>query len=173
MIFFSDNGPWLSYGEHAGSAGPLREGKLTAFEGGVRVPLLVRWPGKVPAGQVCDEPLLSLDWLPTITELIGGKPSTKAIDGRSAKCLLLGETGAKSPHEAIVFYSGEELHAIRSGNWKLHFPHPYLTTAGAPGKGGKPSNWGQGNSAVDQGLQRTGDRQSARAKIGSAATIAL
>jgi arylsulfatase len=160
VIFFSDNGPWLSYGEHAGSAGPLREGKLTAFEGGVRVPLLVRWPGKVPVGQVCDEPLLSLDWLPTITELIGGKPSTKAIDGRSAKSLLLGETGAKSPHEAIIFYSGEELHAIRSGNWKLHFPHPYLTTAGAPGKGGKPSNWGQGTplSIKDSSVQAIASR---------------
>lgn len=160
VIFFSDNGPWLSYGEHTGSAGPLREGKLTAFEGGVRVPLLVRWPGQVPAGRVCDEPLLSLDWLPTITELIGGKPSTKAIDGRSAKPLLLSEAGAKSPHQAIVFYSGEELHAIRSGNWKLHFPHPYLTTAGAPGKGGKPSNWGQGTplSIKDSSVQAIASR---------------
>lgn len=160
VVFFSDNGPWLSYGEHAGSAGPLREGKLTAFEGGVRVPLLVRWPGQVTAGRVCDEPLLSLDWLPTITELVGGRPSVKSIDGRSAKPLLLGEAGAKLPHEAIVFYSGEELHAIRSGNWKLHFPHPYLTTAGAPGKGGKPSNWGQGTplSIKDSSVQAIASR---------------
>lgn len=160
VIFFSDNGPWLSYGEHAGSAGPLREGKLTAFEGGVCVPLLVRWPGQVPAGRVCDEPLLSLDWLPTITELVGGRLSTKSIDGRSAKPLLLGEAGAQSPHQAIVFYSGEELHAIRSGNWKLHFPHPYLTTAGAPGKGGKPSNWGQGTplSIKDSSVQAIASR---------------
>lgn len=144
VIFYSDNGPWLSYGEHAGSPGPLREGKLTAFEGGVRVPLLVRWPGHVPAGRVSDEPFTSLDWLPTIMELVGGKPSTRVIDGRSVKPLLLGEKEARSPHESIAFYSGSELHAIRSGNWKLHFPHPYLTTAGAPGKGGKPSNWGLG-----------------------------
>ncbi len=143
VILFSDNGPWLSYGDHAGSARPLREGKLTAFDGGMRSPLVVRWPGNVPAGRTSDVPWMAIDWLPTITEIVDGKKSTLKIDGVSAKPLLLGEPGAKPPHEALFFYAGEELHAVRSGEWKLHFTHPYLTTAAEPGHGGKPSNWGK------------------------------
>lgn len=143
VIFISDNGPFLSYGEHAGSAKPLREGKLTTFEGGVRVPCLVRWPSRVPAGRICAEPFMGIDWLPTLTEIVGGRASTLPTDGRSAKGMILGERDAKSPHEALYFYSGTALQAVRSGSWKLHFPHPYITTAGEPGRGGKPSNYGK------------------------------
>ncbi len=164
VIFFSDNGPWLSYGEHAGSAKPGREGKLTTFEGGVRVPLIVRWPGQVPAGRVSDEPFMAIDWLPTLTELAGGKLPGRKIDGLNVKPLLLGAAGAKSPHEALFFYAGDELHALRSGDWKLHFPHPYLTTSGEPGRAGKPSNWGQAaprsiqDSSMDAIASRHGQR---------------
>ncbi|MBI5801311.1 MAG: sulfatase [Verrucomicrobia bacterium] len=164
VIFFSDNGPWLSYGDHAGTARPFREGKLTAFDGGMRSPLLVRWPGKVPAGRVSETPWMATDWLPTLTEIVGGKPSTLKIDGASAKPLLLGEPGAKPTHEALFFYAGDELHAVRSGEWKLHFTHPYLTTAGEPGRGGKPSNWGKGtprainDSSMDAIASRHGQR---------------
>lgn len=143
VIFLSDNGAWLSYGEHAGSNKPWREGKLTTFEGGVRVPCLMRWPGRVPAQRVSDEPFMGIDLLPTLTELAGGKHPTLKIDGQSVKGLLLGDTGAKSPHEALFFYAGSELHAVRGGKWKLHFAHPYLTTSAEPGRGGKPSNWGK------------------------------
>ena len=143
VIFISDNGPFLSYGEHAGSATPLREGKLTTFEGGVRVPCLVRWPGTVPADRVCADSFMGIDWLPTLTELVGGKAPTQIIDGLSAKPLLLGEAGAKSPHNALFFYSGTALQAVRSGPWKLHFPHPYITVAAEPGTGGKPSSFGK------------------------------
>ncbi len=143
VIFISDNGPFLSYGEHAGSALPLREGKLTTFEGGVRVPCLVRWTGQVPAGRICADPFMGIDWLPTLTEIVGGKAPELPIDGRSAKGLLLGEPDASPPHEALFFYSGTALQAVRSGSWKLHFPHPYITPAGEPGRGGKPSNFGQ------------------------------
>ncbi len=143
VIFISDNGPFLSYGEHAGSAAPLREGKLTTFEGGVRVPCIARWPDHVPAGRVSNTPFMGIDWLPTLTELVGGKGSPKPIDGRSAKSVLLGEEGAKPPHEALFFYSGTALQAVRSGPWKLHFAHPYITVAGEPGRDGKPSNWGK------------------------------
>ncbi|MCA9053014.1 MAG: sulfatase-like hydrolase/transferase, partial [Planctomycetaceae bacterium] len=73
VLFSSDNGPWLSYGDHAGSTGPLREGKGTTFEGGVRVPFLARWPGRIPAGLVCDEPAMTIDVLPTVAELIGAE----------------------------------------------------------------------------------------------------
>lgn len=143
VVFISDNGPFLSYGEHAGSALPLREGKLTTFEGGVRVPCIARWTGKIPAGRVCADPFMGIDWLPTFTELVGGQPPERKIDGLSAKSLVLGEPSSTPPHEALYFYSGTALQAIRSGPWKLHFPHPYITVAGEPGRGGKPSNFGK------------------------------
>jgi arylsulfatase len=82
VLFLSDNGPFLSYGAHARSAGPFREGKLTTFEGGVRVPFLARWPGKVPAGRVCDELITGLDLLPTIVRLIGAELPKRTMDGR-------------------------------------------------------------------------------------------
>ena len=143
VIFMSDNGPFLSYGEHAGSAKPLREGKLTTFEGGVRVPCLARWPGQVPAGRVSADPFMAIDWLPTLTELVGGEPSAHKIDGVSVKGLLLGEPEVGPAHAGLLFYSGTALQAVRSGKWKLHFPHPYITVAGEPGRGGKPSNFGK------------------------------
>jgi len=164
VIFSSDNGPFLSYGDHAGSAGVFREGKLTCFEGGVRVPLIVRWPGHVPAKRVSDEPFMAIDWLPTLAEIVGGKGPSRKIDGVSAKPLLLSEAGARPVHDALAFYAGEELHAVRSGIYKLHFPHPYLTTAGEPGHGGKPSNWGKGtpraitDSSMDAIASRHGQK---------------
>jgi arylsulfatase len=140
VIFLSDNGPFLSYGTHAGSAAPLREGKLTSFEGGVRVPCIMRWPGRVPAGRVNDEPLMTIDLLPTIAELVGAPLPKAKIDGLSFRPLLFGK--GKTPHEALFFYNGEELQAVRSGKWKLHFPHQYLTVDGEPGRDGKPANYG-------------------------------
>lgn len=143
VIFFSDNGPFLSYGNHAGSARPLREGKLTTFEGGVRSPFIARWPGRVPAGQVCDEPVMEIDLLPTVAGLTAAQPPERKIDGRNIIDLLEGRPNAKSPHEALVFYGGSELQAVRSGDWKLHFPHPYITVDGEPGRDGKPAMFGR------------------------------
>jgi arylsulfatase len=164
VIFISDNGPWLSYGEHAGSAGPYREGKLTAFEGGVRVPCLIRWPGRVPAGEIQSEPFMAIDWLPTLVELCEGKSPALPIDGRSVVPLITGQPEARSPHQALFFFAGTELHAVRKGPWKLHFPHPYLTTAGEPGWGGKPSNWGKTvpQSILDSGIQAIASRHGQR-----------
>jgi arylsulfatase len=140
VVFTSDNGPFLSYGEHAGLSGPLREGKLTTFEGGHRTPCLVRWPGRVPAGRVSDEPWSTMDFHVSAAKLIGATlPNTK-LDGVDVRPLLFGEPGAKGRDE-FWFYSGEELHAVRQGDWKLHVPHEYLTVAAEPGRGGKPSNW--------------------------------
>ena len=141
VIFTSDNGPFLSYGSHAGSAGPLRGGKLTAFEGGVRMPCLMRWPGQIPAGRTCDELVAAMDLVPTVAKLIGAKLPTHALDGKDVWPLLNGQAGAKSPHEAFYYYAGEQLHAVRSGDWKLHLPHPYLEVAGEPGRDGKPANF--------------------------------
>jgi arylsulfatase len=142
VIYASDNGPFLSYGEHAGSAGPLREGKLTTFEGGVRVPGIVRWPGRVPAGRVSDELVTTLDLFVMLAHVAGAKPPAAKRDGQDLRPLLFGEPGAKG-RETFWYYSGDELHAVRQGDWKLHLPHEYLTVAAEPGRGGKPSNFGK------------------------------
>ena len=139
VIFTSDNGPWLSYGNHAGSAGGFREGKGTTFEGGVRVPFIARWPGRIPKGATGALPAMTIDLLPTIAGLAGAAvPSERAIDGRDMWPLLANASNAQAPHDALYFYWGTELHAIRSGRWKLHLPHPYqsLERAGADGSPG-------------------------------------
>jgi arylsulfatase A-like enzyme len=143
VIFTSDNGPWLSYGDHAGSATPLREGKGTSFEGGVRVPFVARWPRRVPAGTVVQEPAMTIDLLPTIAHLAGAPLPERPIDGRDIRPLLLGERGATSPHEALFFWWGRELQAVRSGRWKLHFPHDYRSLDGPAGSGGQPGRYTQ------------------------------
>jgi arylsulfatase len=142
VVFTSDNGPFLSYGEHAGLSGPLREGKLTTFEGGMRVPCLVRWPGRVPAGRVSDAPWSTMDFHVTLAKLIDASPVAARLDGTDMLPLLTGQPGAEG-RDTFYFYSGDELHAVRQGDWKLHVPHEYLTTAAEPGRGGKPSNHGK------------------------------
>jgi len=140
VIFATDNGPWLSYGNHAGSAGKFREGKATAFEGGVRVPCIMRLPGRIAAGSVVHEPVMTIDILPTIAELVGATlPQQPKIDGRSIWPLLTGKPDARNAHEVLYFYWINELHALRSGPWKLHMPHRYthLVEGGADGKPGK------------------------------------
>ncbi|HBU58586.1 MAG TPA: arylsulfatase, partial [Verrucomicrobiales bacterium] len=143
VIFTSDNGPWLSYGDHAGSAGPLREGKGTMFDGGCRESALMWWPGTIPAGSECTTPAMTIDLLPTVAELIGARLPRHPIDGKSIVHLLKG-TSDTSPHEAYYFYYGRQLQAIRMGKWKLHFPHGYRTMAGRPGgTGGIPTRYSQ------------------------------
>ncbi|UCG49818.1 MAG: sulfatase, partial [Phycisphaerales bacterium] len=145
VIFCSDNGPWLSYGDHAGSAGPLREGKGTTFDGGQREPTLMRWPGRIPAGTICRQPASTMDVLPTLAHLAGAEPPKNRIDGKDIWPLMSGQEGAKSPQEAFFYYSGWELQAVRSGNWKLHLPHNYRTLAGRKGgTGGQPAKYEQG-----------------------------
>ncbi len=148
VIFTSDNGPWLSYGNHAGSAGPLREGKGTTWEGGVREPCIMRWPGKIPAGTVCNEVAATIDILPTLARLTGTKLSEHAIDGKDIWPLMSGEKNAKTPHEAYYYYWGNHLQAIRSGPWKLHFPHEYRSLTGAPGQDGQPDGYTKGETGL-------------------------
>jgi arylsulfatase A-like enzyme len=150
VIFTSDNGPWLLYGDHAGVALPLREGKMTTFDGGVREPCLMRWPGKIPAGKTCHEMAWSMDLLPTLAKLAGtNAPSDRLIDGRDIWNLMSGRAGAKTPHESYFYYWGEELQAVRSGPWKLHLPHNY-THPNPPGRGGQPGT--AGTEKTDQAL---------------------
>ena len=145
VIYSSDNGPWLSYGDHAGSAGPLREGKGTTFEGGVRVPFVARWPGRIPAGIVSSEPAMTIDVLPTVARVVGAERPALPLDGRDIWPLLT-EPGASSPHEALFFYYHQnDLEALRSGRWKLHFPHGYRSMAGRElGTGGVPGPYDYG-----------------------------
>jgi len=141
VIFTSDNGPWLVYGDHAGSAGPLREGKGTTWEGGVREPCVMRWTGKIPPGTTCSELAATIDILPTFAALAGVPVrSDRIIDGKDIRPLILGEAGAKCPHEAYYYYWNKELQAVRSGPWKLHFPHSYRSVVeGKSGTKGKPA----------------------------------
>lgn len=141
VIFTSDNGPWLLYGSHAGSAAPLREGKGTTWDGGQRVPCLMRWPGKIPAHASSRELASTIDLLPTIAKLAGtNAPADRIIDGRDLWPLMSGQPGARSPHEALYFYWGQGLEAVRAGNWKLHFPHDYAHLAVSSG-GGLPGRY--------------------------------
>ncbi len=143
VIFTSDNGPWLSYGDHSGLATPLREGKGTTFEGGVREPFVARWPGQIPAGTVRHEPAVTIDILPTIAALTGSPLPPLPIDGVNITPLLRSEPGATAPHAAIFFYYEDgQLQAMRSGRWKLLFPHKSKTMLGqTPGHGGKPGKY--------------------------------
>ncbi len=140
VLFSSDNGPWLSYGNHAGNAGPLREGKGSTWDGGHLEPTLARWPGKIPAGKVCKELTATIDVLPTFAKLAGAEVSKdRIIDGLDIWPLMSGTEGAKTPHDRFYYYWAFGLEAIRSGPWKLHLPHEYRTLGGeAGGKDGKP-----------------------------------
>ncbi|MGA1607817.1 MAG: sulfatase-like hydrolase/transferase [Planctomycetota bacterium] len=146
VIYASDNGPWLSYGNHSGSAGPLREGKGTTFEGGIRVPCIWRFPGRIPAGKVQSEPAMTIDVLPTVAGLLDAELPDHPIDGLDIWPLVTCEPGARSPHEALFFYYGQgNLEAMRSGPWKLHFPHGYRSMSGRePGQDGIPGKYDYG-----------------------------
>jgi len=142
VMFISDNGPWLSYGNHAGSAGPLQEGKTTTFDGGQRIPCIMRWPGKIPDGEVCGELATTMDMLPTFVKLIDAPLPEKHIDGKDIWPLISSQPDATSPHEAFYYYDVWKLDAVRSGKWKLQIPHKYFSVI-EPGSDGIPgrSEW--------------------------------
>ena len=139
VVFTSDNGPWLSYGDHAGSSGIYREGKGTAWEGGQRVPCIIKYPREIKAKTIIDEPVMGIDWMPTFSHITGSKLSDNKIDGKNIWPLLTQKEN-KSPHKELYFYYRQnELHAVRSGDWKLYFPRSYRTLNGKPGgKDGMP-----------------------------------
>ncbi|MGB2820428.1 MAG: sulfatase, partial [Phycisphaerae bacterium] len=126
VVFTSDNGPWIEkhIGDYAGSADPLRGSKMMTWDGGPRVPAICRWPGKVPAGKVCDEVATTMDLLPTFARLAGAKlPDDRIIDGEDLWPLLSGAPGAAG-REAFYFYCYTHLQAVRCGKWKLVLPRP-------------------------------------------------
>jgi arylsulfatase len=119
LVFYtSDNGPWLVQGEQGGSATPLRSGKMSAYEGGYRVPGIAWWPGRIKPGRVCHEIASTMDFLPTAAALSGAALPKVKIDGLDISPLLFSDD-AKSPHEAFFYYIGDRLTAVRSGKWKL------------------------------------------------------
>ena len=143
VIFTNDNGPFLSYGTHAGQSGVLRGGKLTTFEGGVRVPMVARWPGQIPAGKTCSTPIISIDLLPTFCHVAHAPLPQKKIDGLNITDILEGKTDTVEDREGLVFYAGSELQAVRDGKWKIHFPHKYLVVNGETRTDGKPAGYGR------------------------------
>ena len=120
VIYTSDNGPWKLKGGRGGSAHPLRGFKFQTYEGGMRVPCIMYWKGKVPAGSSCDEIAATIDLLPTIAGLSGAElPNDRAIDGKDIWPLIAGKKGAQTPHEIYFFYKGNKLESARQGKWKL------------------------------------------------------
>ena len=126
VIFTSDNGPWLSFGDHGGHALPLRNGKGSTFEGGQRVPCIMKMPGTIPANSTCTEMTGTLDLLPTIGNL-SDIPVEHPIDGADAADLLRGIEGAKSPRDFFLYYlQNGNLTGIRMGDWKLIMDVPAI-----------------------------------------------
>ena len=119
VLFTSDNGPWLTQGPNGGVAGPLHGGKGTTWEGGMREPTIAWWTGQIPAHSACDASMSEMDVLPTLVNLAGGKvPTDHKIDGKDIWPLLSGQAKT-SPHEALFYFNGRKLEAVRSGPWKL------------------------------------------------------
>jgi arylsulfatase A-like enzyme len=134
VVFTSDNGPWLSYGKHAGSTGIYREGKGTTWEGGQRVPCIVWYPNEIKPNTVISTPLMGIDWLPTFANVTNSNLSENKIDGKNIWEILINKTD-KPPHEALFFYYHvNSLHAVRYGDWKMYFPHRYRTLSGREGR---------------------------------------
>ena len=125
VIFTSDNGPWLNQGKSAGHAKPLRSGKTSTYDGGLRVPFIIKAPGKVPAGTTTDLVAAGIDMLPTIAKLAGAAvPEDRVIDGVDISNIFLGkQTELDRP---FFFYQHQALRAVREGDWKLHLPHTQL-----------------------------------------------
>ena len=151
VIFTSDNGPWLNFGDHAGSTGGLREGKGTSFEGGQRVPCVMKWPGTIPAGTICNKLSSTIDFLPTFADILNTDLPEQKIDGVSILELMKAEPGANPREIFYYYYHFNALEAVRKNEWKLVFPHSHRTYEGLlPGEGGVdgPTGLGQAQLAL-------------------------
>jgi arylsulfatase len=142
VIFTSDNGPWLSFGNHAGNTGGLREGKGTAWEGGVRVPCIMSWHGKIPSGTISNNISTTMDILPTLVNICKLTSPVKKIDGVDIYPLLINKAGANPRDEFVYYYDRNSLKGIRKGQWKLVLPnnsqtYKKITAVGNDGWPGK------------------------------------
>ncbi|MDR1201478.1 MAG: sulfatase [Tannerellaceae bacterium] len=141
VVVTSDNGPWLNYGNHAGTTGGLREGKGTSFEGGQRVPCIMQWKGIIPEGAICNKLSSAIDLLPTFAHIAGAPLPGLKIDGVNILSLLKNEKDAKPRESFCYYYRRNSLEAVTDGEFKLIFPHPHRTYEGfLPGSDGTPGN---------------------------------
>ena len=139
VILTSDNGPWTNYGNHAGSAGGLREAKATTFDGGNRVPCIMYWKGKTLPGTTCNKLASNIDLLPTFAEITQAPLPTRKIDGVSILSLIEGKKDANPRESFVYYYNKNDLEAVTDGMFKLVFPHKYVTYgAYEPGNDGQP-----------------------------------
>jgi len=150
VIFISDNGPWINFGNHAGSTSGLREAKGTTFEGGSRVPCIMRWKGVVPEGVVCNKLTCAMDILPTVAAITGAPLPVLKIDGVNLLPLIMGNTDANPREYFAYYYRVNDLEAIRNERFKLVLPHKHRTYEGfEPGMNGYP---GKVNEQKETGL---------------------
>ena len=139
VILTSDNGPWTNYGNHAGSAGGLREAKATTFDGGNRIPCVMYWKGQTLPGTTCNKLASNIDLFPTFAEISGAPLPGRTIDGVSLLSLIKGDKDAEPRKSFVYYYNKNDLEAVTNGRFKLVFPHKYVTYgAYVPGNGGKP-----------------------------------
>lgn len=142
VIFTSDNGPWLSFGNHAGSAGGLREGKFCSWEGGQRVPCIMSWPARIPFGKICNNITSTIDILPTLCAITGSALPVRKIDGVNILPLLDGNFNANPRDVFYYFYRINSLENVRKGQWKLVLPHTYHSyEVEIPGNDGWPGQY--------------------------------
>jgi len=123
VVFTSDNGPWLNFGNHAGSSGGLREGKGCSFEGGLRVPCIVKWNKHIPKGLICNQLASTIDLLPTLAEACSLELPQEPIDGTSLMSLLKGDLSQQPRRYYYYYYRKNDLQAVRYDHWKLVLPH--------------------------------------------------
>jgi arylsulfatase A len=179
LVFTSDNGPLVKrYPELEGIYGHaaavqtnrvhlLRDGKYqAAYEGGTRVAAIMRWPGKIPAGSVCNELVAGFDLFTTFAKVVGAPlPSDRIIDGKDVSALMFADRLANSPHKAFYYYQGYQLAAIRSGKWKLVFANP-IALYDLDSDLGETTNLAKQNADVVEKLKAIADQ--ARADLGDA-----
>ncbi|VAX29742.1 Arylsulfatase [hydrothermal vent metagenome] len=149
VIFTSDNGPWLNFGNHAGSTGGLREGKGTSWEGGQREPCIVKWPGIVPEGAICNKLSATIDILPTLAAITGAELPDHKIDGVNILSLFKGEQDADPRSYFYYYYRKNSLEGVRNGHWKLVLPHSYRSYEGVlPGNDGFPGKYAKDSTGL-------------------------
>lgn len=150
VLFTSDNGPWLSYGNHAGTTNGLREGKATTFDGGFKVPFIASMPGIIPEGTVVNNVVSALDILPTVLNITEtNMPRMNPIDGRNTWPLFIGDSEIEE--QPFFFVNGNEVQAVRVGKWKLHNPHKYRIVI-SKGKDGLPGNQDNSGGEIELAL---------------------
>lgn len=144
VILTSDNGPWANYGNHAGSSGGLREAKATTFNGGLKVPCIIWWKGKIAAGSINNGLMSNIDLLPTLVDFAGAEQPKKKIDGISMAARLLGDENAPMRDNIVFYYHKNSLEAVTDGMYKLVFPHSYVSYEDyEPGMDGQPGLLGK------------------------------